>query len=170
MESAAVSDFDFGDRRLKSEPLCCAAFEVGDILPLGPSPWTNRRVGYITGGRFEGERLKGDILPGGGNWPQSAVGPDGAAVGTFDARSVWKTDDGAIIYVAYTGRSHIPADVGEAFRDPAQPYVDPSRYKLHIAPVFETPDPRYAWLNTVLAVGVGERVAGGVRHYIYAIT
>jgi hypothetical protein len=165
-----VSEFDFGDRRLNSEPLCCAAFEVGDILGLGPSPWRNRRVGYITGGRFEGPRLKGDILPGGGNWPESAVGPDGAAIGTFDARSVWKTDDGALIYVTYTGRSLVPADVGAAFRDPAQPHVDPSRYKLHIAPLFETPDPRYAWLNSVLAVGCGERVTGGVRHYIYAIT
>lgn len=165
-----MSEFDFGARRLASEPLCCAAFEVGDILALGASPWRNRRVGYITGGRFEGPRLKGEILPGGGNWPEASVGPDGAAVGTFDARSVWKTDDGALIYVTYTGRSLIPADVGAAFRDPAQPHVDPSRYKLHIAPLFETADPRYAWLNAVLAVGCGERVQGGVRHYIYAIT
>jgi hypothetical protein len=165
-----LSEFDFGARRLASEPLCCAAFEVGDILALGASPWRNRRVGYITGGRFEGPRLKGEILPGGGNWPEASVGPDGAAVGTFDARSVWKTDDGALIYVTYTGRSLIPAEVGEAFRDPAQPHVDPSRYKLHIAPLFETADTRYAWLNAVLAVGCGERVSGGVRHYIYAIT
>lgn len=165
-----MSEFDFGARRLASEPLCCAAFEVGDILALGASPWRNRRVGYITGGRFEGPRLKGEILPGGGNWPEASFGPDGAAVGTFDARSVWKTDDGALIYVTYTGRSLIPADVGAAFRDPAQPHVDPSRYKLHIAPLFETADPRYAWLNAVLAVGCGERVQGGVRHYIYAIT
>jgi hypothetical protein len=165
-----LSEFDFGGRRLASEPLCCAAYEVGDILALGASPWRNRRVGYITGGRFEGPRLKGEILPGGGNWPEASVGPDGAAVGTFDARSVWKTDDGALIYVTYTGRSLVPADVGEAFRDPAQPHVDPSRYKLHIAPLFETADPRYAWLNAVLAVGCGERVQGGVRHYIYAIT
>jgi hypothetical protein len=165
-----VSEFDFGGRRLSSESLCCAAFEVGDILALGASPWRNRRVGYITGGRFEGPRLKGEILPGGGNWPEASVGADGAAVGTFDARSVWKTDDGALIYVTYTGRSLIPAEVGEAFRDPAQPHVDPSRYKLHIAPLFETADPRYAWLNAVLAVGCGERVSGGVRHYIYAIT
>jgi len=165
-----LSEFEFGDRRLASEPLCCAAFEVGDIMALGQSPWSNRRVGYIIGGRFEGPRLSGDILPGGGNWPEAGVGPDGAAVGTFDARSVWKTDDGALIYVTYTGRSLVPADVGAAFRDPAQPYVDPSRYKLHIAPVFETADPPYAWLNAVLAVGCGERVTGGVRHFIYAIT
>lgn len=163
-------DFNFGARRLMGEPLCCAAFEVaGGITDLGASPWTSRRVGYITGGRFEGPRLKGDILPGGGNWSTSGLMPDGAAVGTFDARSVWRTDDGALIYVSYTGRSIVPPDVAAAFRDPAQPHVDPSRYKLHIAPVFETSDPRYAWLNGVLAVGCGERETAGVRHFIYAI-
>jgi hypothetical protein len=165
-----MSDFDFAGRTLTSEPLCVARFEVGEIMSLGASPWRNRRVGYITGGRFEGPRLSGDILPGGGNWPESGVGPDGAAVGTFDARCTWRTDDGAIIYVTYTGRSLVPADVSEAFRDPAKPHVDPSRYKLHIAPVFETADPRYAWLNATLAVGVGEREDGGVRHFIHAIT
>ena len=164
-----MSEFDFAGRALKSAPLCCARFEVGEILALGPGPWRNRRVGYITGGRFEGPRLSGEILPGGGNWPESAVGPDGAAIGTFDARCTWKTHDGAVIYVTYTGRSLIPPEVAEAFRDPAQPVVDPSRYKLHIAPVFETGDPRYAWLNSTLAVGCGERETGGVRHWMYAI-
>jgi hypothetical protein len=47
--------------------------------------------------------------------------------------------------------------------------VDPSRYAIRIALVFETADPRYDWLNGVLAVGCGERVTGGIRHYIYAI-
>jgi hypothetical protein len=164
-----MSGFDFGDRRLNSEPLCVAAFEVGDILALGASPFRNRRVGYVTGGRFEGSRLSGDILPGGGNWPEGGVAADGAALGTFDARSVWKTDDGALIYVTYTGRSVIPPDVGAAFRDPAQPEVDPARYSIRIALVFETGDPRYDWLNGVLAVGCGERETGGIRHYIYAI-
>src|SRR3546814_9557174 len=110
-----MSDFAFAGRSLASEPLCCAAFEVaGEIMSLGQSPWRNRRVGYITGGRFEGPRLSGAILPGGGNWSESGTGPDGAAVGTFDARSVWKTDDGALIYVTYSGRSLIPPDVAAA--------------------------------------------------------
>jgi hypothetical protein len=164
-----MSDFAFGDRSLESAPLCCAAFEVGEIMDLGRSPFRSRRVGYVTGGRFEGPRLTGDILPGGGNWPEGGLAADGAALGTFDARSVWKTDDGALIYVTYTGRSVVPPDVGAAFRDPAQPPVDPSRYAIRIALVFETADPRYDWLNGVLAVGCGERVTGGIRHYIYAI-
>jgi hypothetical protein len=164
-----MSDLDFGGRSLKSAPLCCAEFEVGDIMDLGRSPFRSRRVGYVTGGRFEGPRLKGEILPGGGNWPEGGTAADGAALGTFDARSVWKTDDGALIYVTYTGRSRIPADVAAAFRDPAQPHVEHDRYSIRIALVFETADPRYDWLNGLLAVGCGERQTGGIRHYIYAI-
>lgn len=164
-----MSEFDFAGRTLNSEPLCCAAFEVGEMMSLGASPWGSRRIGYITGGRFEGPRLKGEILPGGGNWSESGPHEGGAAVGTFDARTLWRTDDGALIYVTYTGRSLVPADVSAAFRDPAQPHVDPSRYALRIAPVFETADPRYAWLNAVLAVSCGERISTGVRHWMFAI-
>jgi Protein of unknown function (DUF3237) len=165
-----TSEFEFGARRLIGEPLCCAAFEVADgIVELGASPFGRRRVGYITGGRFEGPRLRGEILPGGGNWSMSGALPTGEAVGTFDARSLWRTHDGALISVSYTGRSVIPPDVARDFRDPDQPKVDPARYGLRIAPVFETADPRYAWLNGVLAVGCGEREPDGVRHFIYAI-
>jgi len=166
-----MTELVFGGRSLSHEPLCCAAFEVsGEIMSLGQSPWRNRRVGYITGGRFEGPRLSGVILPGGGNWSESGVGPDSAAVGTFDARSVWRTDDRAMIYVTDSGRSVIPPDVAAEFRDPAQPAVDPSRYRIRIAPLFETGDPRYGWLNGVLAVGCGERTTEGIHHYMYAIT
>jgi hypothetical protein len=154
---------------LPHAPLCIAEFEVaGGILPLGRSAFGERRVGYITGGRFEGERLRGEILPGGGNWSTTGDIPGGAA-GTFDARSVWRTHDGALISVSYAGRSVIPPEVGAAFRDPAQPNVDPSRYYLRIAPVFETSDPRYAWLNGVLAVSCGERLPAGVRHTMFEV-
>ncbi|HMP45976.1 MAG TPA: DUF3237 family protein, partial [Sphingopyxis sp.] len=53
---------------------------------------------------------------------------------------------------------------------PAAPPVDPSRYYLRIAPVFETASAQYDWLNGVLAVGVGERTDFGVRHRIYEIS
>ena len=49
------------------------------------------------------------------------------------------------------------------------PDADPSRYYLRIAPVFETASAKYAWLNGVLAVGVGERTGFGVRHAIHEI-
>lgn len=156
---------------LASEPLCVADFLVeGGIMPMGQSPWTSRRIGYVTGGRFEGPRLSGDILSGGGNWSSSGEMAPGVAVGTFDARVIFRTADGAMIYVTYTGRSVVADTVAAAFRDPTQSdRVADGDYYIRIAPVFETADTRYAWLNGVLAVGCGHRSASGIRQSIFAV-
>ena len=151
--------------------ICTIDFEVaGGVFAIGVSPFGEQRMGYITGGRFEGPGLNGVVLPGGGNWSRAGRLGEDASVGTFDARAVLKTDDGALIYVTYTGRSLIPVDVRREFGDPAKAsLVDPSRYYLRIAPVFETAAPRYAWLNGTLAVGHGERIDAGARQTIFAI-
>jgi hypothetical protein len=47
--------------------------------------------------------------------------------------------------------------------------VDPSEYYLRIAPFFETGAPAYAWLNTIVAVGVGERRPDGARYEVFEI-
>ncbi len=155
---------------LASRHLCTVEFEVGGgIIGLGASPFGDQRLGYISGGRFSGPRINGIVLPGGGNWSRSGRLGDSASVGTFDARAVWETDDGALVYVSYTGRNIIPDDVRATFADPAVPDADPSRYYLRIAPVFETASLQYSWLNGVLAVGVGERTDFGVRHVIHEI-
>lgn len=154
---------------LAGNHLCTVEFDVGGgIIAVGASPFGEQRVGYVTGGRILGPRIRGEVLPGGGNWPRSGRLGD-VAIGTFDARVVWKTDEGDLIYVTYTGRSAIPDDVRAAFADPAKPQVDASRYYLRIAAVFETASETYGWLNGVLAVGVGEVTAFGVRHVFHAV-
>lgn len=154
---------------LRSRVLCTAEFQVaGGVFGLGETPFGDQRIGYVTGGRFFGSRLNGEILPGGGNWSRGGRIAAGS-VGTFDARAVWRTDQGELIYLSYNGRTLIPDDVRADFADPAAPVVDPARYYLRIAPTFETASPRLAWLNAVLAVGVGERTDFGVRHEIHEI-
>lgn len=154
---------------LNSRFLCTAEFEVaGGVFSIGPSPYGEMRIGYVTGGRFFGPRLNGQILAGGGNWSRSATIAAGS-VGTFDARSVWQADDGALITLSYGGRSLIPDDVRAEFSDPQAAPVDPSRYYLRIAPTFETASPGLTWLNAVLAIGVGERTTFGVRHQIFEV-
>lgn len=155
---------------LASRYLCTAEFDVGGgIVAIGASPFGDQRMGYVTGGRIIGPRINGIVLPGGGNWSRSGRLGGDASVGTFDARAVWQTDDGDLIYLSYSGRNVIPDDVRAEFIDPAQPYVDPARYYLRIAPVFETASETYGWLNGVLAVGVGERTDFGVRHVFHEI-
>jgi len=154
---------------LKGRPLCTVdiRLEAEAPIPLGRSPWRNRRVSYIAGGTIEGERLRGEVLPGGGDWSELGQGADGAALTFIDVRSIWKTHDGALIYVTYGGRLVIPQAALADFRDPAKVEQLPAdSYYFRIQPTFETADARYDWLNALVAVGVGRRTATGVRYRI----
>jgi hypothetical protein len=83
---------------------------------------------------------------------------------------VWQTDDGALIYVTYGGRLVVPAAVVDNFRDPVRlEALDPAAYYFRICPLFETAAPRYAWLNEIVAVGLGRRTASGVIYRIFQI-
>jgi len=151
--------------------LCTIDFEVeAGIFNIGQSPFGEQRIGYISGGHFAGPKMRGIVLPGGGNWPRGGRLDDSSSVSSFDARAVLKTDDDALIYITYTGRAVIPDDVRAEFGDPDKAsLVQPTRYYLRIAPVFETAHPKYRWLNGVLAVGHGERIDGGARQSLFAI-
>lgn len=140
---------------LRTKPLFTMKLDVRPLIVVGQTPTTFRRIGVVYGGRFEGERLSGDVLDGGSDW-QSVRG-DGSTV--LDVRLNLKADDGALICMTYRGLRLGPPDViarlaeGEA--------VDPASYYFRINPMFETGSERYAWLNGILAVGLGHRFADG---------
>jgi len=153
------------------EPLCDVEFRLHPAapLPLGRSPWRNRRVSYIEGGRFTG-RLQGEVLPGGGDWSELGFDQGGTALTLLDVRSLWRTEDGADLYVTYAGRLVIPPEVLPEFRDPAAlERLDPNRYYFRTAPLFETSDERYGWLNGIIALGTGRRTVNGVRYSLYEV-
>ena len=131
---------------------------------LGVVPHGTRVIAPITSGTFEGPRLRGEVLPDGGDWLLTR--PDGVL--EQDVRITLKTDDGAFIYVRYAGMRHGPPDVMARLAQGET--VDPSEYYFRVAPVFETGAERYAWLNKILAVGVGERLPPNmVRYAIFEI-
>ena len=66
---------------------------------IGQTPQGNRQIFYVRSGTFEGPRLKGELLPGGGDW--FLLRPDN--VGELDVRATLKTHDGALIYATYRG-------------------------------------------------------------------
>ena len=157
---------------LRARALCTVSIrlEADAPVPLGRTPWRNRRVSYIAGGAFEGERLRGEVLPGGGDWSELGQASDGTAVTLIDVRSVWKTHDGALIYATYAGRLVIPQAVLADFRDPARvDGLSEDDYYFRIQPTFETADARYDWLNAMVAVGVGKRTSDGVRYRIFGL-
>lgn len=146
-----------------TRPLFVMRLDVRQVIAVGATPGTNRRVGMVAGGEFAGDRLSGVVLDGGSDW--QSIRPDGNT--TLDVALVLKTHDGALITMCYQGMRHGPADVIR--RMEAGEDVDASAYYFRTTPTFETADPRYDFLNRVLAVGVGHRPAGGPVYSVFEV-
>lgn len=158
-----LDDLPISLRALRGRPLFVMNVVVGDIQTAGGPPGAERRIASVSGGRFAGERLSGVILPGGIDW-LTASG-DGATL--LDARLALRTDDGAVIGMEFSGIRHGPADV--IARVNAGEEVDPATYYFRTLPRFTTSAPRYEWLNRILAVGIGQRLASGPVYSLFEI-
>lgn len=156
-----------------TEFLCEVAITLdGDApLPIGASPWRNRRVSDIAGGTIEGPRLSGIVRRSGADWSEGGRAADGGIATVIDVRSLWQTHDGALIYVTYAGRLIVPSGAVAAFRDPATVgSLSDQDYYFRICPTFETGAENYLWLNEIVAVGVGRRTADGVVYRVFQVT
>jgi hypothetical protein len=148
---------------LRTNHLFTVTLTVGTMHNLGKTPLGDRRVAVVTGGRFEGAKMKGTVEEGGSDW--ILIRPDGAL--QLDVRLTLKTDDGALIGVRYSGFRHGPADVLDRLNRGES--VDPSSYYFRIAPFFETSAPKYDRLNRVVGVGTGHRLPQGPVYDIYEV-
>ncbi|MDX1375429.1 MAG: DUF3237 domain-containing protein [Burkholderiales bacterium] len=148
---------------LRLEPMFRAVITLAPPQELGEAPLGKRRIIPITGGRIEGARLRGRVLPGGADW--QIVRADGVA--DLDARYTVETEDGALIYVSNRGLRHGPPEV--IARLARGDDVDPALYYMRTQPWFETGDARYAWLNRTLCVGTGARRPDAVEIEFYEV-
>ena len=129
---------------MNSRPLMLLRFLTSAIEEIGSTPHGKLSIFPVTGGSFEGERLRGKVLAGGGDWVSGRA--DNAL--ELDLRVTLETDDGELIHMTFTG-----------VRDDANHY-------FRTAPRFETAAPKYAFLNHLLAVGSAELRAEGPIHVI----
>jgi hypothetical protein len=132
---------------LANEFLLKARVSITPALEAGPSPRGYRRVIPITGGTFEGPKLRGTVLP--GEDRQTFLSD-----GTLEvvAHYALQTEDGAIILVTNRGFWHGPAEVGARLAQ-GEP-VDPSLYYFRTCARLEAPSGSpYAWLNHRIIVG-----------------
>jgi hypothetical protein len=148
---------------IRTVPLMTLTLAVAGMQPVGATPNGSRRVGLVAGGKFEGPKLKGTVLPGGTDWILGR--PDGST--TLDVRIILETDDGAAIAMTYRGMRHGPAAVME--RVNAGQFVDPSEYYFRTSVAFETAAPKYDWLNRIIAVGTGSRPPEGPIYEIFEV-
>ena len=149
---------------LKYAPLFDIAITVDPPQDLGKTPLGMRRIVPVTGGKFEGKRLSGTIMPtAAADW--ILIRADGSF--QLDVRLTLKTNDGELIYMNYRGIRNSSPEVAKRLANGEK--VDPSEYYFRTAPIFETGSAKYAWINNIICVGVGERVPTEVRYKIFEI-
>jgi len=148
---------------LKSELLFTLTAKTAAAIEFRASAIGRRRIVAVDGGDFEGPKLRGRILPGGADC--MLVRPDGVVV--LDVRVPLETDDGELIFMCYKGLRHGPPEVMEQLARGET--VDPSAYYFRITPWFETGAQKYDWLNRIVAVGTGQRLASGPIYCVYEI-
>src|SRR5213593_5011712 len=130
---------------------------------LGAVPHGTRIIAPITSGSFEGPRLRGKVLPGGGDW--TLLRADGVL--ELDLRITLETDDGALINMSSFGFRHGPPEVLAALARGES--VDPSKYYFRTAPRFETSAAQYGFLKRLIAISWGDRRATGPIYTIEEI-
>jgi hypothetical protein len=134
--------------------------DLKDPQPIGKAQFGTRAVYDVTGGWFEGPRLKGKLLPSGGDW----ILIDDEGVGRLDVRATFEADDGALIYVQYYGIVII--DLEEAAKGLETRFGE--TYFM-TQPRFETGDERYKWLNNIVVVGEGRSIPNAVEYKLYQL-
>jgi hypothetical protein len=149
-------------KAVRTKPLFVLREQVPPLLVVGQTPNAFRRIGVIQGGSFEGDRLSGEVVSG-NDW--QAVRTDSCI--KLDVRLVLRTTDDALIVMRYqclrAGSPEImkKLDQGEA--------VDPTSYYFRMNPMFETSAPKYDWMNRIIAIGTGHRLADGPLYNVFEV-
>src|SRR5262245_23923992 len=149
---------------LRSRHLFTITITLLPVEEVGNTPAGTRRVFPVAGGEFTGDRLRGTILPVVGS-DLLLTRADGSA--QQDVRMLLRTDDGALIVMTYRGVRHATAEVNDRIARGEK--VAPSEYYLRTAPFFETASPKYAWLNKIVTVGVGDRRPDSVVYEVFEV-
>lgn len=141
--------------------------EVRPEIPLHrDSEGAKLSICYFEGGEFEGSRIRGRLLPGGGDWA-TYYSEDFLDI---DVRCVLETDDGATIFMEYHGCWWAkPGVLPQVLAEGGDVRFRSDDYYLRTVSRFETPDKRYRWLNRLIALGIGARTSSGVSYEFFEI-
>jgi len=133
---------------INTEFLFTLALEI-QVSSLGETPYGNRRIFHFDGGSFEGPKLKGKVLPGGGG--SSLIRRN--EVLEVDVRLSLETEDMHQISMAWKGLRHGPKEVMDRLY--RGEIVDPRSYYFRTTPYFETSSEKYGWMNRICAIATG---------------
>src|SRR5262249_1275895 len=100
-------------------------------LDSGEGPLGRRSFNRVSSGTFEGDRLRGEVISGSGDWMMTRGG-----IRVLDARVALRADDCALIHMAYAGRGMFPEELTPDLLDLKRRHlIDPARYYFRSLPV-----------------------------------
>jgi hypothetical protein len=128
------------------------------------TPVTYRLIAVVDGGTFTGPRLRGEVLPGGGDW--LVMGED--SICRLDVRASLRTDDGEYLYLTNTGRVVLNGpEAGQRYL--AGETLRAEHMHARTAPLFETGGSSYGWLNGTVNVGFVELSRSHISYRVYTV-
>ena len=139
-----------------------AQVDFAHLTAIGATRAGVRGIANVTGGRIEGERLRGRVI-GGHDWYVTRA--DGTLA--IDVRLTLETDDGATVLLFYQGHMLGSPDAMARFRRGELLAAD--EYRLEVTARFECGGEGYVWLNDVIAIGIGEQTAAGPIYHFFEI-
>jgi len=119
-------------------PLATATATLAEPFFVPDTPLGTRVIAEVTAFDIQGDRIRGHLK---GNAAADWLTLSPSLLGTVDVRVLIETDDGALIFMSYRGRLDLSAGQG------ASP--------VYVAPLYDTGDDRYAWINKIQAVAKG---------------
>jgi len=126
------------------EYLCAVDVSFGEVV-TATTPTGTRMLFPATGGSVDGPRLRGEIVPGSIDWV--TVGDDG--IGRVDVHAMIRTHDDAVVQLTASGRTVLGNHAAAFLRGDE---VSGDAAYIRICPLFDSADPRYAWLSGIVTV------------------
>ncbi len=126
-------------------PMGTITAQLGDQIELGSGPKGVRLISDVVSVKVDSDRVKAALATNdAADWLTVS---DNGTLGCLDVRFTLKTDDGAYIFVEYSGRAEM--ETGQ----------------IATAPTFQTSHEKYLWLNRVQAVAAGVVDGNGLLTY-----
>lgn len=121
--------------KIELHPLGVMKAQLGKPITVGGGPKGSRLVIDVPSVELEGDRIRATLATNdAADW---ATFSEDGKLAALDVRMTLETDDGAFIYVEYSGRMDVATGL------------------ISVAPTFQTGSPKYDWLNGVQAVAAG---------------
>jgi len=122
---------------------------LGESFVIKGGPVGTRIVAEVDTIEVTGDRFTASMVgKSAADW--LTVGPDGS-YGTLDVRATLQTNDEALVYVEYSGRINLQTGA------------------VVSAPLFQTGDENYDWLNRMQAVGIGQNTPDNLIYELYEV-